>query len=128
MSKEEKQIKFRVPEKLEPRMRWAIYCEGGITQQEALERALSSWLDSEEQIWGMPVEPKAKVATPSPVGKPIIPKSRKATGFVEVGSKVKKSNEDDDDEDAHDRKQWIIQDRRGTRIYHFPSRLVVPGT
>lgn len=61
MPKKEKQIKFRIPEKLEPGMRWAIYCEGGISQQEALERALADWLTREFEKWGPPAQPTPKL-------------------------------------------------------------------
>lgn len=67
MPQESKEIKFRAPTEFGRRLQWALYCEGGISQQEAMVAALSLWLDQMEQKWGRPVEPtEVSKSGPSP--------------------------------------------------------------
>ncbi len=61
MPQQDKQIKFRITGDMQRRLDWAMYCERLESQQEVMQAALGEWLKSQEEKWGPPVEPKARL-------------------------------------------------------------------
>lgn len=62
MSNERQEIKFRADADLARRLKWVLYCEPDMSQQEAMSAALRLWLETYGNKWGDPVEPKSTQA------------------------------------------------------------------
>jgi hypothetical protein len=60
MSNERREIKFRPDATLLRRLRWVLYCEPEMSQQEAMSAALQMWLETYGAKWGDPVDPKTQ--------------------------------------------------------------------